>query len=69
MGRGGQVVNKLALKSDDPSSNPADAYSFSVKILFEKNENKQKEAGIGSFLKATMTGVGLEPGERRYRYL
>ena len=24
-----------------------DAYSFSVKFAFEKNENKQKEAGVG----------------------
>ena len=30
---GGQVVN-------DPSLNPADSYSFSVKIVFEKNKNK-----------------------------
>ena len=36
---GGQVVSMLAFYSDDPSSNPADAYSFSVQIVFEKNEN------------------------------
>ena len=24
---------------------------FSVKFVFEKNENKQKEAGVGPFLK------------------
>ena len=29
---------------------PAEAYSFSVKFVFEKNENKQKEAGVGPFL-------------------
>ena len=52
MGRGGgQVVSALAFYSDDPSSNPADAYRFSVQIVFEKNENKQKEAGVGPFLK------------------
>ena len=28
--------------SDDPSSNLAEAYSFFCKIVFEKNENKQK---------------------------
>ena len=39
---GGQVFRVLAFYSDDPSSNPADAYSFSVQIVFEKNENKQK---------------------------
>ena len=27
----GQVVSVLALYSDDPSSNPAEAYNFSVK--------------------------------------
>ena len=53
MGRGGgQVVRVLALYFDDPRSNPADTYSFfSVKFAFEKNENKQKEAGIDPFFK------------------
>ena len=33
MGRGGgQVVSVLAFYSDDPSSNPADVYSFFCKI-------------------------------------
>ena len=50
MGRGcGQVVSVLAFYFDDPSSNPADAYSFSVKSVYEKNGNKQKEAGVGPF--------------------
>ena len=41
MGRGGgQVVSVLAFYSDDPSSNPAEVYNFSVKIVIEKNENK-----------------------------
>ena len=48
---GGQVVSVLAFYSDDPSSNPAEASSFSVKFVFGKNENKQKEAGLGPFLK------------------
>ena len=47
-GRGcGQVVSVLAFYSDDPSSNPAEAYSFSCKIVFEKNKNKQKESRVG----------------------
>ena len=46
---GGQVVSVLTFYSDDLSSNPADAYSFSVKFVFETNENKQKEAGVGPF--------------------
>ena len=38
------MVSVLAFYSDDLSLNPADAYSFSVKFVFEKNENKQKVA-------------------------
>ena len=45
---GGQVVSVLAFYSNDPSLNPAEAYSFSVKYVFEKN-NKQKEAGVHEF--------------------
>ena len=45
-GRGGQVVSVLAFFSDDPSSNPAEAYSFSVNLVFEKNENTQKRPGL-----------------------
>ena len=48
---GGLVVSMLAFYSDDPSSNPADAYIFFCKMLSEKNENKQKEAGVGPFFK------------------
>ena len=36
------MVSVLALYSDDPSSNPAEVYSFSVKIVFLKERNKQK---------------------------
>ena len=40
---GGEVVSVLAFYSDDLRSNPTDPYSFfSVKFVFEKNENKQK---------------------------
>ena len=49
------LVSQLGLHSDYPSSNPADANSFFLKkSMFEKNENKQKEAGIGPFLKKTV---------------
>ena len=37
----GQVVSVLALYSDDPSSNPAEAILI-VKFVLEKNENKPK---------------------------
>ena len=45
------MVSMLAFYSDDLSSNPAEAYCFFCKIVFEKNENKQKEAGVGPLLK------------------
>ena len=45
------MASTLAFSSDNPSSNPADTNSFSVKFVFEKNENKQKEAKIGPFKK------------------
>ena len=41
----------LAFFSYDPRLNPADAYSLSVNFVFEKNENKQKEAGVGPLKK------------------
>ena len=44
---GGLMVTVLTFYSDDPSSRPADAYNFFCKICVWKNENKQKEAGVG----------------------
>ena len=48
---GGQVVSVLAFYSDNPSSNPAEPYIFFCKFSVWKNDNKQKEAGVGPFLK------------------
>ena len=45
------MVSVLAFCSNDPSLNPAEVYNFSVEIVVEKNENKQKEAVIGPLLK------------------
>ena len=45
------MVSVLAFYSNDPSSNPADVYSYFVQIVIEKNENKQKEAWDGQFKK------------------
>ena len=45
---GGQVVSVLAFYSDDPSSNPAEVYNFSVKLLL-KRMKKKTEAGVGPF--------------------
>ena len=47
---GGRVVSMLAVYSVKLSSNPAEAYSFFVKFVFEKNKNKQEEARVGPFL-------------------
>ena len=43
------MVSVLAFYSNNPSLNPIDAYIFPVKFVFVKNENKQKEAGLGPF--------------------
>ena len=43
---GGQVVSVLAFYSDDPSLNPAEAYSFICNIVFENNKNKQKRGRV-----------------------
>ena len=52
LGRGGgQVVSVLAFYSDDPSSNPAEVYNFSVKLLLKRTKINKKEAGVGPFLK------------------
>ena len=46
------VVKWSAFYTVDPSSNPAQVFSFnSVGKLLEKNKNKHKEAGVGPFLK------------------
>ena len=50
---GGQVVSILAFNSDDPISNPSDAYSFFCKIT---SENK-KVAGVGPFLNANVQTI------------
>ena len=40
------MVSVLTFYSDDPSSNPAETYSF----VFEKNENKHKKRpGLAHF--------------------
>ena len=41
------MVGMFAFYSDDPSSNPAEEYSYSVKFVFEKNENRLKKSGWG----------------------
>ena len=45
----GQAVSGLAFYPDDPSSNPAEVYSFILNNVW-KNENIEKDAGVGPFL-------------------
>ena len=46
-GGGGQVVSVLAFYADDPNSESRLSLQFfSVKFVFKKNENKQKEADL-----------------------
>ena len=45
------MVGGFAFYSDDPRSNPDEVYSFYYVKLFEKNENKQKEARDDQFHK------------------
>ena len=52
---GGQVVSVLAFYSDDPSSNPAEVYNFSVKFLLKRMKINKTEAGVGPFLKKEWT--------------
>ena len=54
---GGQVVSELAFYSDNPSSNPAEVYNFSVKLLLKRTKINKKEAGVGPFLKKIMVST------------
>ena len=45
------MVSVLAFYSDDPSSNPAEVYNFSVKLLLIRTKINKKEAGVGPFFK------------------
>ena len=65
------MVNMLDLYSDDPSSNPAEALSFSVKFVFERDQNKQKEAGVGPFRdkEVCLRCVYLELSNRKWKHL
>ena len=47
----GVTVKWSACSTNTPSSNPAKVYNFYVEIVVEKIENKEKVAGIGTFLK------------------
>ena len=44
------MVSVLTFYSNNPCSNPTEALSVSLNFVFEKNENKQKEAWVGPFI-------------------
>ena len=49
---GGQVVSVLALYSDDPSSNPAEVYIFSVKLNLKRTKINKKRPELAHFQKS-----------------
>ena len=48
------MVSVLAFYSDNPSSNPAEVYNFSVKLLLKRTKINKKEAGVGPFFYNTL---------------
>ena len=48
---GGQVVSVLAFYSDDPSSNPAEVFNFSVKLLLKRTKINKKRPGLAHLKK------------------
>ena len=49
------MVSVLAFYSDDPSSNPAEVYNFSVKLLLKRTKINKKRPGLAHFLKKCCT--------------
>ena len=45
------MVSVLAFYSDDPSSNPAEVYNFSVKLLLKRTKINKKRPGLAHFFK------------------
>ena len=44
-----KVVSVLAFYSDDPSSNPAEVYNFSVILLLKRTKINKKRPGLANF--------------------
>ena len=53
----GKVASVLTFYCDYQSSNTAESFSLSVQSVFEKDKNKQKEAGDGLFKKSIKLSV------------
>ena len=45
------MVSMLAFYSDDPSSNPAEVYNFSVKLLLKSTKINKKRPGLANLKK------------------
>ena len=57
MGRGGgQVVSVLAFYSDDPSSHPTEALSFSIILCLKRTKINKKRPGLAHFFKKLNLG-------------
>ena len=62
---GGQVVSVLAFYSVDPSSNPAEVYNFSVKLLLKRTKINKKRPGLAHFfLKKALNHFTINSAER-----
>ena len=59
------VVSMLAINSDGRGSNPVEANSFYLQMLFGKNENKQKKRPwLGQFFKEKLGRFGAKTESR-----
>ena len=52
------MVSVLAFYSDDPSSNPAEVYNFSVKLLLKRTKINKKRPGLAHFKKKVLLAIG-----------
>ena len=64
MGCGGgvQVISLLTFYSNDPSSNPAEANSFSVKMCLKRTKINKKRQGVGPFFKKNESPIFIRMG-------
>ena len=52
------MVSVLAFYSDNPSSNPAEVYNFSVKLLLKRTKINKKRPGLAHFKKKVLLAIG-----------
>ena len=51
------MVSVLAFYSDDPSSNPAEVYNFSVKLLLKRTKINKKRPGLAHLKKIKLPKI------------